>query len=106
MFENFWDNVKVLLRMKEITMRELAEKTGLNFHSLYNSVSKQILPSVESLYKLANAFDVSMEYLLTGIDKYNPSMNIENLKKKYIEIKKAEYESELTRKLDRLSELK
>ena len=37
---------------------------------------------------------------------YNPDNDIENLRTKYIESKKAEYEEELNRKMSRLRKLK
>lgn len=99
----FWENVQFLLKLNNITQIELAEKTGLNIFTLRNSFVRKPIPNIDLAFKIAQFFDVSMEFLCTGIDKNN---DIQKLKEKYIENKKAEYEEELKRKLDSLTKLK
>lgn len=103
---NFWSNVQFLFKMRSISAKDFASKNGINIFSFRNSISQKRLPNLEMAYKIATGLDVSIEYLLTGNDKNNPDNDIENLRTKYIESKKAEYEKELKQKLDSLSKLK
>ena len=62
----FWDNVKREMDYQGILVKELCSRTGLNFHSVCNGISRHSSPSVEVAYKVATALNVSVEYLLTG----------------------------------------
>ena len=103
MKRDFWENVQFLLKLNKISQIELAERTGINLYTLRNSFVRKPTPYVDLAYKIAHFFNVSIEFLYTGIDKNN---DIQKLKNSYIERKKIEYEEELKQKLDSLSELK
>lgn len=62
----FWDNVKEEVGFKNISYKELADKTGLLLQYLYNGISRKTTPSVDVAYKIASALGVTVEYLLTG----------------------------------------
>lgn len=103
MKKDFWENIQFLLKLYQISQIELAEKTGINLYTLRNSFVRKPTPYVDIAYKIAQFFNVSIEFLYTGIDQNN---DIQRLKKDFIERKKIEYEEELKQKLDSLSELK
>lgn len=103
MKRDFWENVQFLLKLNKISQIELAERTGINLYTLRNSFVRKPTPYVDLAYKIAQFFNVSIEFLYTGIDKNN---DIQKLKNSYIERKKIGYEEELKQKLDSLSELK
>ena len=103
MKRDFWENVQFLLKLNKISQIELAERTGINLYTLRNSFVRKPTPYVDLAYKIAQFFNVSIEFLYTGIDKNN---DIQKLKNSCIERKKIGYEEELKQKLDSLSELK
>ena len=103
MKRDFWENVQFLLKLNKISQIELAERTGINLYTLRNSFVRKHTIYVDLAYKIAQFFNVSIEFLYTGIDKNN---DIQKLKNSYIERKKIGYEEELKQKLDSLSELK
>ena len=63
----FWDNVKLELDYQGLLVKDLAQKSELNFNYLCNAMSKKTIPSVEVAYKIASALNVSIEYLYSGI---------------------------------------
>lgn len=67
----FWDNVKAELDFQGLLVKELSQKSGLNFNSLCNGMSRKTIPSVEVAYKIASALNVSIEYLYSGIRQKN-----------------------------------
>lgn len=61
----FWDTVKTTMVDKNISLKSLSEKTGLNYRTLQNQIGREIEPSVSDAYKIAQALGVSVEFLLT-----------------------------------------
>lgn len=62
----FWDSVKSTLSGKNLTLKGLSEKTGLNYRTLQNQIGRSIEPSVSDAYKIAQSLGVTIETLLTG----------------------------------------
>ena len=81
MKRDFWENVQFLLKLNKISQIELAERTGINLYTLRNSFVRKPTPYVDLAYKIAQFFNVSIEFLYTGIDKNN---YIQKLKNSYI----------------------
>ena len=67
----FWDNVKAELDFQGLLVKELSQKSGLNFNSLCNGMSRKTTPSVEVAYKIAKALNVTIEYLYSGTVQKN-----------------------------------
>lgn len=67
----FWNNVKAELDYQGLLVKELAEKTGLNFNSLCNGMSRNTNPTVDTACKIAAALNVSVEYLYSGARQKN-----------------------------------
>ena len=67
----FWNNVKEELDYQGLLVKELSQKSELNFNYLCNAMSKKSMPSVEVAFKIAKALDVSIEYLYSGIRQKN-----------------------------------
>ena len=69
----FKENLKSELSYSGLLVKELAAKSGVNKHSIDNYLNKRgQLPSVEAAVKIAQALDVSVEYLVTGEEKGPP----------------------------------
>ena len=65
----FRENLKSELIYKDMLVKELAAKTGISRHTLDNYLNvREHLPTVDVAVKIAQALDVSVEYLVTGKD--------------------------------------
>ena len=66
----FRENLKSELAYSGMLVKELAAKSGVSKYSLDNYLNARgQLPSVESGQKIAEALGVSVEYLVTGMEK-------------------------------------
>ena len=64
---SFKDNLKSELDYQDIQLKELAAKTGISKNTLGNYLTgHNSLPSAENVVKIAQALNVSVEYLVTG----------------------------------------
>ena len=62
----FWQNLSKELDRRGLNNMELAEKAGLPYRTITTQRNRHTIPGAEQLYRMANALDVTMEYLLTG----------------------------------------
>ena len=65
----FIANVKRLCKVHGVTMKKLLENCGLNKGYVYDIEKRDISPSIETLYVIANYFGVSTDSLLTERDQ-------------------------------------
>ncbi len=71
----FKENLKSELQYTGMTVRELAEKSGVNKQTIDNYLSTHSsMPSAESAVRIAQALGVSVEYLVTGKDAASDSV--------------------------------
>ena len=69
----FKENLKSELQYRDITVKELANLSGIKKQTLDNYLSTHnSKPSVEAAVKIAKALQVSVEYLVTGQDSFFP----------------------------------
>ena len=67
----FKENLKSELQYKGMTVRELAELSGVNKQTIDNYLSTHnSIPSADAAVKIAKVLDVSVEYLVTEEDSY------------------------------------
>ena len=67
---SFKENLKSELSYQGVLVKELATKTGISRRTLDNYLrEKSSLPPVDVAVKIANALNVSVEYLATGKEK-------------------------------------
>ena len=70
--------VKVMLAMREMTQKELAEKTGIPKRSLDNYLrEKGSMPPADYAVLIAKALNTTVEYLVTGINLTKKEANLE-----------------------------
>ncbi len=62
----FWQNVKLELTKQNMQLKELCLITGLNSGTVYNQSCKNICPDLTSAFKIAQALNLPLEYLVTG----------------------------------------
>ncbi|APM41354.1 helix-turn-helix domain-containing protein [Clostridium kluyveri] len=68
----FGDRLKELREEKELTQDELGRMLGVSRQSISSYESQDIEPSINNLVKLADIFNVSLDYLLCRTkEKYN-----------------------------------
>lgn len=60
--------MKSVLDFQGVSIKELAEKAGLQQQSIYNGITRDSSPSLETALKIASVLNVSVEYLATGKD--------------------------------------
>ncbi len=80
--------IKNIKKEYKITNKMLSQKTGISIGTLSKilaGITKE--PSIQSIIKIANALNVSADYLITGEDYENEYIN--NLTKKEKEVIKA-----------------
>ena len=64
----FKENLKEELLFQDIKVKELAFRTGINRRTIDNYLRENTSqPTVENAVKIAQALDVTVEYLVTGI---------------------------------------
>jgi len=64
---NFWNRVDLLRKNSKIkTLKDLAKATGIKEKKFKDQRSNQSLPKALDLLAIAKAYDVSIEFLLTG----------------------------------------
>ena len=69
----FRENLKSELSFQGILVKELASQTGINKRTLDNYLrEKGNIPSADIAVKIASALGVSVEFLVTGMEKKSP----------------------------------
>lgn len=67
--ESFIKKLSALLEEKDITQRELAEKIDVTEVTISRYLSGERTPRMEIVSKIANYFNVTIDYLLGKVDK-------------------------------------
>ena len=62
----FAEQLKTLRKKNSLTQKELAEKVGVKQNSYANWENGKREPNIEMLVRIADYFDVSLDYLLGG----------------------------------------
>lgn len=64
--ENFHRRLEMILSLKGISKREICLRIGINPVSLSINKSRNYIPDTRLLIKLADALDVTLDYLVCG----------------------------------------
>ena len=73
------DNLKICRKNKRMTTKEVSEKIGVSKQAIYNIETGVSNPSVDTLMKLAELYNVSTDYLLGLTDFENFKSQYEHL---------------------------
>ena len=69
---SFKENLKSELQYKAMMVKELSAITGIKRHTLDNYLNTHnSIPNAEAAVKIAQALEVSVEYLVTGKESYD-----------------------------------
>lgn len=71
---NFGPTLKALRKQKGLRQKDLADFLHVSRPTIAGYETKNKQPDFEKLEQLANLFDVSIDYLITGINRTFPSM--------------------------------
>lgn len=63
---SFWNRVKQLIKSNNTTQRGLSETIGLGARTLEIKIGRKSVPDVFEAYKIAQALNTTVEYLVTG----------------------------------------
>ncbi len=58
------ERIRALMKTEELNQSQLAEKLGIKQNTISRWLSKQTEPSINSLWLLADYFDVDIDYLV------------------------------------------
>ena len=61
---NLSNNVKKIRKLKKLTLKETAKKTGVSHQMISQIETGKKHPSLETLIKIADAFDCSLDDLV------------------------------------------
>lgn len=76
MAKTFRENLREELNYQDMTVKELSALTNIPKPTLDCYLSaRQVIPPADVAVKIANALNVSVEYLITGRDSQNNSKN-------------------------------
>lgn len=82
----FLERLKDELSYQSLTQKELAEKTGISVNTIRGWFSKDLVPDVFNAVKVAQALDITVEYLVTGINENQAEKELTELKAKLADL--------------------
>lgn len=72
----FNERLREEIEYKGIVIKEISAKIGISNNTFLSYInSRNVMPNVETAVKIAKALDVSVEYLVTGIDSFYSEKN-------------------------------
>lgn len=77
---SFWRNVNKLIKAQNTTQEAIAKTCAINFGTFKNRSSKKIVPDAIEAYKIAQALNTTVEYLVTGEDTSPYKQELDKLK--------------------------
>ena len=72
----FWEMVALEVKKQNTSFEWLYQKTKVAKGTFSSWKTRNILPRADVAFKIAQALEVTVEYLLTGIEKNNQVSNI------------------------------
>ena len=67
---NFFERVKTLVKLRtKTTLRGFIESLGINYETYYSGRRLNNLPRADEAYKIAQALNTTVEYLVTGQER-------------------------------------
>ena len=76
----FWQRIKDELKYKGLTQKELSTEIGKEPRLIETQIYNKFIPDIRETLELARVLDVSIEYLIFGIEKHPYKEKYKNLK--------------------------
>lgn len=70
----FWDRVSSILAERNLSKAELARRAGLKSQSISKALIARSMPQADTAFKIAEALNVSVEYLMYGTLDYDTEL--------------------------------
>lgn len=83
--QNFWIRISELSEKYGLTQQKLSDDIGVGLPTFKNWKTRLLLPEINYIMKLADYFNVTVEYLMTG--KNGPTLD-DDLQEIIIELRK------------------
>ena len=82
----FWHNVNNIIKQQNKTQKSVSLECGFSERRIHNLSSSGRLPDVEEAFKIAQALNTSIEYLITGEDRCKCKDELSQFKEYILEI--------------------
>lgn len=82
----FWNNVKTLLDIRNLTQKELSALSDINLGTLKNQICRNVIPDAIEAVKIAKALNTTVEYLVTGTEENQAEKELTELKAKLADL--------------------
>ncbi len=82
----FWNNVKNLLDISNLTQKELSALTDINLGTLKNQICRNVIPDAIEAVKIAKALNTTVEFLVTGKEENQAEKELTELKAKLADL--------------------
>lgn len=82
----FWNNVKNLLDISNLTQKELSALTEINLGTLKNQICRNVIPDAIEAVKIAKALNTTVEFLVTGTEENQAEKELTELKAKLADL--------------------
>lgn len=66
-----YERIKGLCKSEGVSLKEMLESNGIVYSSYYSSQQAKRFPALSDLITIADHFKVSLDYLVSGKDKYD-----------------------------------
>ncbi len=78
----FAENLREAIKISAITTKELADKTGINEHTISSYLKTNgSIPTADKAVKIARALNTTVEFLVTGFEKNNSPYEMNHVNK-------------------------
>ena len=68
---DIYERIKDLCKKEGVSLKEMLETNGIVYSSYYSSQQAKRFPALPDLITIASHFKVSLDYLVSGQDKYD-----------------------------------
>lgn len=68
---DIYERIKELCKNEGVSLKEMLESNGIVYSSYYSSQQAKRFPALPDLITIASHFKVSLDYLVSGQDKYD-----------------------------------
>ena len=68
---DIYERIKELCKREGVSLKEMLESNGIVYSSYYSSQQAKRFPALSDLITIAGHFKVSLDYLVSGKDKYD-----------------------------------
>lgn len=82
----FWNNVKTLLDIRNLTQKELSALSDINLGTLKNQICRNVIPDAIEAVKIAKALNTTVEFLVTGTEENQAEKELTELKAKLADL--------------------